>query len=234
MVRVEFHGRFGRFIPLWVRCAMAGLFVSLMVASGHWLMVEIGVLARPVFRQPDSTASGQSLIEAVHCRATGEWPREAPFTVDGYQTVSYGWPVANWGAVFRQRSAFYWQSGVEPLLTLDVQRIWARWPLPDPYENVAGQQLKGAPRVGMSNPRGSSLGYDPYERYLPVFPLIGHSLLACVIYGLPIYGYFRWREARLRRGACQNCGYDLSATPGISKCPECGQARDRSAERPRT
>jgi hypothetical protein len=186
-------------------------------------MVELGARPRPVFRQPDSTASGQSLIELVHCRVTGEWPREAPFAVDGYQTIAYGWPVANWGTVFRHRSAFYWQIGVDPLLTLDLQRVWPRGPLRDPYENVAGRQLKNAPRVGMSNPRGSSLAYDPFERYLPIFPLIGQSLLACAIYGLPIYGYFRWREARLSRGACQKCGYDLSATPGITKCPECGE-----------
>ncbi len=233
MYRVAFHGRFGRFIPLWVRCALAGLLVSLLAAWAHWLVVELGALPRPVFLPPDSTASGQSLIEAVHCRMTGEWPREAPFTVDGYQTIAYGWPVANWGTVFRQRSSYYWQIGVEPLLTLDLQRVWPRAPMPDPYEHAAARQMTARTSIGAGNPRGSSLGYDPYQRYLPMFPLIGQSLVATLVYGLPIYGYSRWREIRLRRGACESCGYDLAATPEISKCPECGQQATQPRREPR-
>ncbi|MBX3405351.1 MAG: hypothetical protein KF869_01200 [Phycisphaeraceae bacterium] len=204
--------------------------MSLVVAWAHWLLVEIGTLPRPVFQQPDSAASGQSLIEAVHCRMTGEWPREEPFAVDSYKIIAYGWPIANWGTVCRQRRVFYWQTGVDPLLSVDLQRVWPRTPLPDPYEVVAGPR---AAAIRATNPCGTSLGYDPYERHLPVFPLVGHSLLACLVWGLPIYGYLRWREGRFRRAACQSCGYDLSATPRNTKCPECGQESRRSIEHPR-
>jgi len=36
------------------------------------------------------------------------------------------------------------------------------------------------------------------------------------------------RRRRLRPIDCQKCGYDLAATPGISKCPECGQPATQS------
>jgi len=42
-----------------------------------------------------------------------------------------------------------------------------------------------------------------------------------------------WLWAKRRRllpTDCQKCGYDLSATPGISKCPECGKATQWSPQ----
>lgn len=52
--------------------------------------------------------------------------------------------------------------------------------------------------------------------------------LAC---GVP--AAWLWVKRRtLRPTDCQKCGYDLSATPGVSKCPECGHEARGAAERP--
>lgn len=41
------------------------------------------------------------------------------------------------------------------------------------------------------------------------------------------------KRRRLRPTDCRKCGYDLSATPRNTKCPECGQIVKQSTERPR-
>jgi hypothetical protein len=49
----------------------------------------------------------------------------------------------------------------------------------------------------------------------------------CVLFGLTTIAQLlmrvqsiRLREARVRKGQCQSCGYDLRASP--ERCPECG------------
>lgn len=59
--------------------------------------------------------------------------------------------------------------------------------------------------------------------FIRLIPLWAIALVC----GLPA----AWLWAKRRRllpTDCQKCGYDLSATPAISKCPECGAAIQRS------
>ncbi len=224
MALVALQGRFGRFFPLWVRCAVVGLALSWMIAIGHWLLVETGQLPRiRTHMVVDADSSGQAIVEAIHCRITGLWPNEAPFLVDGYTTIAYGWPIANWGTVFRQRSTAFWQSGVDPVVAVDMRWLWPPGNLPDPYHPTLTLAARNA-QCAAGGPCPRTLCFDAYQRYMPIFPLVGHSMLASVFYGLPFFAWYKWREVRRRRGHCASCGYDRSTLPPLGPCPECGMS----------
>jgi hypothetical protein len=189
------------------------------MAMGHWLLVETGARPRPVFVRPDVDAGGVTLVEGVHRRATGLPSRlaDAPGAFMRYEAIAYGWPIANWATVFRQREAFYWQTGVDPIIAIDVRGLWPPSDLPDPYRpTLTKQQITTQCAAGACPPTN---GTDAYQRFLPIFPLVGQSMLASVLYGLPCYVWLKRRELRRRRGHCVSCGYDCS---GLFSCPECG------------
>lgn len=225
MSLISLRGRFGRLMPLWIRCLFAGLLLSWVTATGHWLLVETGRTPRlrSVF-VVDADLSGLAVIRSVHCRLTGIWPGDPKLPISNYTIIAYGWPIANWGTVFREIGTFNWQSGVEPLIGVDVRSIWRPLPLPDPYyPNETMQTIASKRAAGIAAP--FTLCYDAYERYFPIFPLFAHSVGASLFYGLPLYIFFRWREAKHRRGRCDACGYDVSTLPAGSGCPECGVGR---------
>lgn len=214
----------GRIVPLWLRCLALGLAISWLVALGHWLAVETAVRPRPVFDRPDDDGSGLAMFEWMHRLATGRPPRNAdqPDSWMRYEVIAYGWPVTNWGQVFVNHGAYVWQTNVDPIVALDVRGLWPPGDLPDPfYPTLTRAQAAAMCSAGSCPPSNCT---DGYQRYLPVFPLIGHSMLASLFYGLPFYAWFKWREVRRRRGCCLRCGYSLA---GLSSgvCPECGIPR---------
>lgn len=199
--------------PRWPLFLLLGGGLSYAVALTHWILVEIDTLPRPVFHQPDDAAGGQALVEMIHVRLTGQRPRDPGSGVDGYVTVAYGWPIANWGTVFRRCRAVTWQLGVDPVVAVDLRTIWPPTSKVDPYApNAAGS---------------SATAWDGYERYLPVFPLLGHSLLASGFWGglLAFAWYGAARIGRRQRSGdqpCVACGYDLAGLAARCACPECG------------
>lgn len=207
-------------MPLWIRCLVLGMGISWLVAVAHWILVETGVRPREVFDLADNDVAGATLVEHAY-RATNGLPPRGSHD-ERYYVIAYGWPVRNWGTMFREAFAFPWQAGVRPVWAIELRSMWApsgrttdpRHPEfspaapPPPYSS-------GVARVLMFS--------DPYERYFPAFPLIGHSMLASGLYGLPFYVWFKRRELRARRGRCDRCGYDLNGLrlyPAV--CPECG------------
>jgi hypothetical protein len=209
-------GRFGRRIPLWVRCLALGLAVSWVPAISHWLLIETGVLPRfgndphtPVYAD-----FGLPLAEDLHRRHMGYDP-----SYPEYVAVGYGWPVRNWGTVFTLHRA---GRIAAPVMAVNLRSIWPEGDLPDPIYRMDEQQVAEQCATGVCPPTD---GTDAYQRYLPVFPLILQSMIASVIYGVPFYIVFRWRDARRRRGSCVGCGSDLDSPADATMCPECGKAR---------
>jgi len=47
---------------------------------------------------------------------------------------------------------------------------------------------------------------------------VGAVVLGPAIILLPV----RRRQLRMVQGRCRACGYDMSGTPGLARCPECG------------
>ena len=217
MIHLPLRGRFGRLFPLWLRCLCGGLVISWVVAIGHWLLVETGRLPREVESGPEYTTSGQAVAEMACGYLTGVQPRDpaSNFSVSGYTMIGYGWPVRSLGTLFRQRMVCDWQDGVESVVAVNIQNLWPRSGLPDPF----------FPSQPAQTVTSRSLGYNGYSRFLPVFPLFGASLVASVFYGLPLYIFFRWREAKRRRGHCTSCGYDVSTLSAGTGCPEYGVGR---------
>jgi len=73
---------------------------------------------------------------------------------------------------------------------------------------------------------GSLEGYHPFGM---VFSLAIPLWALALAFGAP--AAWLWvKRRKLRPTDCQRCGYDLSATPGISKCPECGKATQWSPQ----
>lgn len=229
---LAYRGRFGRYVPLWLRAMLIGLGLSFVVAVGNWVLVESAVLPR--FRSVmavDADASGVALVEYAHRAAAGLPAHNAdqPGKYMRYEAIAYGWPIANWGCVFRRRDTVVWQTGVDPIIAVDVRGIWPATDLPDPYRPALTRQMIAAQCAAGACPPTN--GTDAYQRYLPVFPLIGHSMVASVLYGLPWYVWLKRRDLRRRRGHCERCGYDRSTLPGGAPCPECGAAGRALAQR---
>lgn len=221
---------FVRAVPLWVRCLGLGLALSYLIALGHWVLIEVGSLPRfcaegmrTGLMHPDADAGGVAALEFLHRAATGLPQRgwDQPDQAVEYRAIAYGWPLANWAAVFHVRGAYFWQDGVSPVIAISVRPLWPDGHLPDPYRPEL-TRLQAA-SMGPSGCPAPTRCTDAFQRYVPVFPLFLPSLLAAALYGLPFYVWLKRRELRGRRGNCEHCGYDLRGLPRQpAVCPECG------------
>lgn len=220
--RMRFRDRFGRLFPSWLLCLLFGLVLSWLIAFGHWLLVESGERARPFLSRPSNDVSGVDMVEAGH-RALNHLPKHG-FDADRYFVIGYGWPFPCWGTVFWERGTSSWQTAMVPVIAINVRPLWPSGDLPDPaYPNVTRQSLLAARPSGTCPP--PTLAYDRFQRYLPVYPLVGQSLLAALLYGLPLYLWLKYRWRRQSHGACPSCSYQLTGLAGqASRCPECGSA----------
>lgn len=69
----------------------------------------------------------------------------------------------------------------------------------------------------------SSSRPDAYQRFVPIFPLVGQLLLSSALWGGLLYAYLTWRDRRRPKAwECARCGYDLRGSSGARTCPECG------------
>jgi hypothetical protein len=99
---------------------------------------------------------------------------------------------------------------LDDLFTNAVFRGWHRWG----FAHISFDN----PFAGLGSSEGQPCSYAVESWIVPWWPLIlGFSLL-------PAARVFRTLRTRVRRrrrpGRCQQCGYDLRATP--DRCPECG------------
>jgi hypothetical protein len=71
-------------------------------------------------------------------------------------------------------------------------------------------------KVGWTEGSGGPYRYDFDHTHVPYWALLAG------FGGSAIWGFVLWhrRKRRLGAGYCENCGYDLRATP--DRCPECG------------
>jgi|GEM_PF-5690705 len=183
-------------------------------------MVEIGWLTRFPVMVADQSVGGVEWIGRSDARSLGRDP-----TISGqYVLASYGWPVRNWGTLFREENATYWNGFriMVPIIgAINLGNTYDTTMIPPPPTTPGS--------VTTATPPARFPSYDPCARYLPVFPLLGHSLMAAVIWGLPLYVALWWRNRRTP-GACVQCGYDRRGLSETHTCPECGsvgrEARD--------
>lgn len=75
---------------------------------------------------------------------------------------------------------------------------------------------------------------DPLHTRHWVHLSVPHWFLLLLTLPVPTYRLAAWgrRRRRARRGLCVSCGYDLRASGGAGRCPECGQSLARTAVRP--
>jgi DNA-binding transcriptional LysR family regulator len=111
------------------------------------------------------------------------------------------------------------------------------WPWPAfmyRFSNTEGtSKQRAGPVTGgfVLRPHSTSAWYDPWV--LPWRPIAGGLMFDVLVHAalwwavLCVPGPIR-RRYRRRRGRCEGCGYDLSAT-SAARCPECGEAIPRSA-----
>ena len=68
------------------------------------------------------------------------------------------------------------------------------------------------------------LGFHAQLPLAPIWPgLLANAAIYAGVFGMPwAFGILR-RRARIRRGCCPRCGYDLRGG-STGPCPECGRA----------
>lgn len=115
-----------------------------------------------------------------------------------------------------------------------------RWRLPGPWgmDRVLESAFQGRSE-GRSFTR---LGLGPLG-FVHIFDdgfivgwVVGWPLtLLPLVIALPLFASLARTRRKIRNGRCPACGYDLSATPTIERCPECGGGRgERQFLKPKT
>ena len=92
----------------------------------------------------------------------------------------------------------------------DGERVGVSWHPADPAPRAWAGQIN---RLGV---RYTVYTFDGSDVSVPTW-----YLAAAAVFGFAAARTLAWRgERHRRRGCCDQCGYDLRATPG--RCPECG------------
>jgi len=124
-----------------------------------------------------------------------------PFDVRLYG-YSYGWPTETLGVVIQETNAPGRHTSTEILVGIDCDSWW---------------------------PRSPSQPIDFHV--VPLFPLVGQSLVGGSFYAMLLwfcFGLRPWLRRRNLRQPCPECGYELSGLPASVPCPECGHITDSS------
>ena len=203
-------------IPL--ACVAAGAAITLAVAWGCVVFADV------------------SRSETLH-GATG-WPIPAPES----------WPEPEFATVGKTVGYAGWVSMTMSRPRHVIERDQAGWPF---YALTSHRLTMGTEVAGVVAFREEQGRLEvPYPiwtgkpRLNPTVVLPTKVIWVGYTFNTVAYGALVWlmtlvpgwvrRSRRRARGACAKCGYDLAATPGITKCPECGQEAAGSAEKPGT
>lgn len=192
-------------VARWIRCAVLGVALSWALGFLHWCACELRWLQRPAHDSHNAELSGEYALENAHSwmypdlhLPSDHQPRPG-VQILNYDMIAYGWPARGLGAWYARVNTWNDNLSARPLIGWDIHPLWS----------VSKQG-------------------DRYERVVPLFPLIGQTIVNAVFWGGAVWiGSICFNRVRRRiRGVvkpCAGCGYELVGIPADRPCPECGK-----------